>query len=70
MARYQWYPKITHNFHPPIKIATLIHHITSIEDESHIPTFISIDDITQTLQQLHLGDMPEMRMMAQLLRTQ
>ena len=40
-------------------MATLLHHITSIADTSHIPTFTSAEDMTQTLQHLHLGDMLE-----------
>ena len=40
-------------------MATLLHHISSIADTSNVPKYTSTDDMTQTLQHLHLGDMLE-----------
>ena len=36
---------------------SLFHHIASQADTTHLPTYISVDDMTQTTQSLHLSDL-------------
>ena len=44
-----------HSNYPP-ELETLFYHIEAAGDTTHIPAYTSVDDMTQTIQQLHLSD--------------